>query len=138
MQDPFFAGLMFRIERLVCAADRDAVEKGIVLKDSQVQSALNKAKGLAGGRTPKLAKNTEVDRLLAELATGIGLGPEGLAEEHVGDEGPKVQRPPSKSEWVQAIDAVIDSIKLRRSGIPASRDYLNFVHDFVAEAEKSR
>ena len=34
-----------------------------------------------------------------------------------------------------AIEAVVDSVKTRRSDVPGSREYLEFVKEFVARAE---
>lgn len=116
MRDPFFAQLMFLIEQMICAADRDAAERGVILKDSQVQSALTKAKGLAAGKAPKIGESTEAERILKELIMSINQAPQNMIE--------------------QSIEAVVDSIKTRRSGLPGSRDYLDFVQEFVARAKE--
>jgi len=134
MRDPFYAHLIFQIEHLICAADREAGEKGLILKDSQVQSALTKAKGLAGGKTPKFAEATEADRVLLSLIDSIHHAPAALREQSTAADGSQVEKPLRIADWIIAIEAVIDSVKTRRSTIPGSRDYLDFVRKFVAQA----
>lgn len=135
MRDPFFAQLMFLIEEAVCTADADAQGRGIVLKDSQILSALTKAHGLVAGKQPKINDTSEADRILKDLiekiadlpTTFIGI----VVDESSGEIGPSA----GKREWMMAIEAVMDSLSVRRSGIPGSREYLDFVKGFIGQAK---
>lgn len=131
MRDPFFAQLMFLIEQTICNADRDAKEQGVILKDSQVQSALAKARGLAAGKAPKIEESTAAERILKELVLSICHAPQALAAQSLDAEGPRQEEPLRTADWNLAIEAVVDSIKTRRSEIPGSRDYLDFLRDFT-------
>lgn len=135
MCDPFFAQLMFIIEQMISAADEHAKTQGIILKDSQVQSALTKAKGLAAGKSPKIPDSTGADKILHDLILELGEGPEYLAAQSVGVDGVERESPLEPEEWIMAIEAVIESVKGRRSEIPGSRYYLEFVKDFVEKAK---
>lgn len=44
MKDPFYAQLIFQIENMICVADADAKSRGITFTDSQVRSAILKAR----------------------------------------------------------------------------------------------
>jgi hypothetical protein len=43
--------------------------------------------------------------------------------------------PVSKKDWGLAIEAVADSLSIRRSKIPRSREYLDFVKGFIDQAK---
>ncbi len=139
MKDPFFAQLLFLIEQLVCMADQEAAGKGIVLKDSQIVSALTKARGLFAGKEPKIIDSSEPDRIMAKLIHSIhDLSTQFL--EQIQDENGELQKAPvDNRDWIGAIETVLDSISTRRSGIPGSRNYLDYVQDFIADAvERAR
>lgn len=46
MKDPFYAGLLFQIENIICQADDEAQSKGIRLTDSQIKSVAHFVRGL--------------------------------------------------------------------------------------------
>lgn len=138
MRDPFFAQLMFFIEDLVCTADSEACGKKIVLKDSQILSALTKAQGLVSGKEPKINEATEADRIIKNLIFAIAqwnTNPNGPALRHL-EEG--LMEPVSKKDWGLAIEAVANSLSIRRSKIPGSREYLDFVKGFIDQAKASK
>ena len=135
MRDPFYAGLMFMIEQKICVADGAAKEAGIILKDSQIQSALTKARGLAAGKEPKIEGSTEAEQILKALILSIYQTPK-ITMEPSGDTGiSQKEEPLQMTDWILAIEAVVDSIKTRRSDVPGSRNYLDFVHDFSAQVK---
>lgn len=135
MRDPFFAQLMFLIEELICAADAEARGKQIILKDSQILSALTKTHGLVSGKEPKINESTEADRILKKLIFAISqltTNPNGPVLEQL--EGGLLE-PVSKKYWGLAIEAVMESLSIRRSKIPGSREYLDFVKGFIDQAK---
>ena len=138
MKNPFFAGLIFRIEQMICLTDNEAKEQGIVLTDSQIRSTLVKARKLVEGGDPKLPDATEREQILAFLAMQIYHAPDGFVEQEMDME--EYARSPELeiSDWVKAIVSVEASIKVRSSSLPGSRSYLDFVHGFIAEAKGNK
>jgi hypothetical protein len=135
MRDPFFAQLMFFIEDLVCTVDSEARGKEIVLKDSQILSALTKAHGLVSGKEPKINDSTESDRILKNLIFAIAqstANPAGPVLEQLED---GILKLVNKEDWGLAIEAVMESLSIRRSKIPGSREYLDFLKDFIGQAK---
>ena len=135
MKDPFYAGLLFKIEQMICLADDEAKSQGLELTDSQVRSALIKAKKKVEGGEPDIPDATERDRILALLIDGLFQAPDDILEQTPGADGRVQEEPLRISEWVKALETVEDSVKTRKSNIPGSRDYLNFVHRFIQQAE---
>jgi len=137
MKDPFFAQLLFLIEQLVCMADQEAAGKGIVLKDSQIASALTKARGLFAGKEPKISESSEPDRIISKLIHSIHDLRNQFLEQIQNENGEQHKVPVDDRDWIGAIETVMDSISTRRSGIPCTRYYLDYVQDFIAEAVES-
>ena len=135
MKDPFFAGLMFQIEQMICLADTQARTSGCELTDSQVRSTMIKARKLVQGAEPNLPQATERDRILRGLAMSIYHAPDDLMEQSDDSGGGLTERPLEISDWLKAIDSVHHSIDTRRSDIPGSRDYLSFLQEFIAGAQ---
>jgi len=128
---------MFMIEQKICVADGAAREAGIILKDSQIQSALTKARGLAAGKEPKIEGSTEAEQILKALILSIHHAPKNMRKQ-LDDPGiSQKEEPLQMTDWILAIEAVVDSIKTRRSDVPGSRNYLDFVQDFIAQAKES-
>jgi len=134
MKDPFFAQLMFLIEQLICKVDQEAAGKGIVLKDSQIMSALTKARGLFEGKQPKISDATELDLIIKKLILSIHGVQNEIMEQYLDEENVEHNVPVRTQDWLGAIETVMDSLSTRRSEIPGSRHYLDFVQDFIAEA----
>ena len=134
MRDSFYASLIFVIEQEICFTDETAKAKGITLTDSQIQSALVRAKGLCAGKKPKSDGTSERDLLLNELVAKLHRSPKGILEETEDDEGLAIEKPLDAKDWIMSIEATIDSIKVRKSDIPGSRDYLDFLVGFIAHA----
>ena len=132
MKDPFYAYLLFRIETHVHAADCAAKATGMSLNDSQVRSAILRAAKVVAGQNPKLPDSNARDQLLASLVQVIA------------DERIKTQLDPSLAsrvgkeitphEWINALETVMDSIKTRTGFFSGSRDYLDFLKEFVEES----
>ena len=54
MKDPFYAGLLFKIEQIICQVDDEAKRQGLELTDSQIRSALVKARKKVAGEDPDI------------------------------------------------------------------------------------
>jgi len=135
MKDPFYAGLLFKIEQMICQVDDEAKSQGLELTDSQIRSALVKARKKVEGEDPDIPEATERDRILAVLIDGLFQAPDDIMEQIPGADGTVEEEPLRLSEWIKALETVEDSVKTRKSNIPGSRDYLNFVHRFIQQAE---
>lgn len=132
MKDPFYAQLMFVIESAICKADHAAQEKGLRLTDSNVKSALNKARRMMPEKViPPVESLERREDFVEELARSIAANREVLLEETEGAEGEMTEV--GLVDWVKAISAVEASLKLRHRNEPGSRDYLDFVRCFVEE-----
>ncbi len=136
MKDPFYAGLLFQIEKMICLADDEAKSKGLELNDSQVRSALIKAKKKVAGEEPDIPEASERDKILAVLIDNIYQAPDDILERVTGADGATQLEPLRISEWVKALETVEDSVKTRKGNSPGSRDYLNFVHRFIQQAKE--
>ena len=135
MRDPFYAGLLFQIEHIICQADDEAKSKGIRLTDSQIKSALNKTRGKLEGGTPVIPTGSEKDKIIAQLIDSLCLAHHDLAERQQYPDGTETDKPLDVMDWIRAIETVEDSVKTRKSHIPGSRDYLDFVHGFIEQAK---
>jgi len=133
MKDPFYAQVIFTIERMIYAADEAARIEGFQLTDSQIRSVLIKAEKLARGESPKLIATSPRDALLAELAQTVSHPPEGMMEETDKPDGTTEMQPLEISEWVKAIEAAQGSIEIRRSQTTGSRDYLDYLKEFIGQ-----
>ncbi len=138
MRDPFYAQLMFVIESSICRADRDAQQKGIRLTDSNIKSALNRARRLtpqAAQHIPGKPVETRED-IIGELASSIAVNRMLLGEEIETEDGEESAEV-SCEDWTAAISAVEASLKVRRSNEPGGRDYLDYVRNFIEKHEGS-
>jgi len=132
MKDPFYAQLMFVVESAICKADKSAQDQGVRLTDSNIKSALNKARRM----TPeKVIAPVEFLRrredFVDELARSIAANRKVLLTQAEGAEGERTEV--SHADWAKAISAVETSLKLRHRDEPGSRDYLDFVRSFIEE-----
>lgn len=134
MQDSFFAQLIFLVEDSIVIVDIAARDEGIILKDSQIQSALVKAKALVSGKAPKIEESKAAERMLKTLILRIGALSKGEREWADAVAALPCKTPVRPVDWVLAIEALLDSIKVRRSNVPGARDYLDFVHGFIEQA----
>ena len=135
MKDPVFAQLMFIIENVICKADGDAQKMGIRLTDSNIKSALNKARRITPEKVivPLEPHETRED-IIEELALSIAANRGLLAEETQSENGSE-KTEVSPADWNKAIMAVEASLKVRRSDEPGSRFYLDFIRRFVEQGK---
>ena len=81
MKDPFYAGLLFKIEQIICQVDDEAKRQGLELTDSQIRSALVKARKKVAGEDPDIPEATERDKILAMLIDGLFQAPDDIMEQ---------------------------------------------------------
>ena len=135
MRDPFYAGLLFQIEKLIGQADVDAKSKGLSLTDSQIRSALIKTRKKLKGEQPAIPHSNEREQILLELIRCLILAPTCIMEQVTTVDGGTEEKPLNLSDWSKAIETIEDSVKTRTGHLPGSRDYLDFVHGFLQQAK---
>lgn len=136
MKDPFYAQLLFHIESMICRTDELAKEAGITLTDSQVRSTLIKAKQIVDGADFNMPETNERENILSNLAMNIWHAPDEIMMETTDCEGKPQSEPLDLALWSNALETVADSIKTRKSNVPGSRCYLDYVQDFIADSQK--
>ena len=138
MKDPFYAGLLFQIERIICQADEEAKNRGLQLTDSQVRSTLVKTRKKLLGGSPEIPKTNVREEILAELVWSLALAPVTMMKTKTAKDGTKEEHPLDLAEWVNGLETVESSMKTRAEKTPGSRGYLDFVHGFIAQAEMAK
>ncbi len=140
MKDPFYAGILFEIERKLDEADRLASARGLRLTDSQVRSALVKAVNTARGRPPATASAPagEKERLLLDLGAQLESVRANIFVQQLRPDGVAEEVPLPTADWVKALEAVRKSCELRSGREPGSRAYLDFLRGFIAQAKNRR
>ena len=135
MKDPFYAQLIHVVETTICKADREAQKKGLRLTDSNIKSALNKARRITPQSGAVAAEPLETrEGIIEELARSIASNRELLREVTESEDGAG-RAEVSRADWNNAIMAVEASLKLRRSVEPGTRFYLDFVRPFTEEGK---
>lgn len=138
LQDPFYVGLIYNIEQIIFAADREAEAINCRLNDSHIQSALIRTRKLVSGGHPKISDSSDRDRLLQKLIMSLYEAPDRLVEQATKSDGTNVEQPIKSSDWIKALETALNSLKLRRTGEPGGRDYLEFLADFIPRAQDRR
>ena len=137
MKDPFYASILFAIESNIDELERLAAAQGILLTDSNVRSLLVKAIHAANGKPPKSiqgpvgAKEKFVAGKLLELIAVK----ESLAEQNGFPDGSIKKNPISQADWIKSLEAVKESCAIRTADEPGSRNYLEFLRDFIRRAK---
>jgi hypothetical protein len=135
MKDPFFAGLIFQAEHIIYQAGSDAKSKGYPLTDSQVRSAVIKTQKKLQGADPAIQVTNVREQCLADLIDSLLHAPNALAEEVITENGQRTEKPLCLSDWVKTLETVADSIKTRKSPVPGSRDFLDYLQGFIAHGK---
>ena len=126
MKDPFYTPILFQVESQIHRCATAAKSNGIALNDSQIRSALNKARKTAEGSKPQIPSATPRDQVLAglcEMLLKVRLGL--MIEDHEGN-----QTPLSTREWTLCLRTVEESIARHSSG-SGSQAYLEFLGGFI-------
>jgi hypothetical protein len=90
---------------------------------------------LVAGKQPKINDASEADRILKDFIEKIAALPATFVGMVIDESNETVGPAAGKSEWLLAIEAVMDSLAVRRNNIPGSREYLDFVKHFIAQAK---
>ena len=134
MKDPFYAGIVFEIERKITEGDLIAKSRGIMLTDSQMISVITKVLGAAEGKPAKMvATSNPRDEFLVEMFGKLREVRAGIFEAEEG-QNPDSATPLASADWVRALRCVIESARIRKGTVPGSRDYLDFLGPFIAQA----
>src|SRR5258708_6728329 len=134
MKDPFYARILFEIERKIAEGDQLARSRGLVLTDSQVISVLTKVLGAAEGKPAKMpAPSNPREVFLAELCEKLK-EVRGALFEAEGGQNPDTAKPLATVDWVKSLRCLIESARTRKSSVPGSRYYLDFLGPFIAQA----
>jgi len=133
MKDPYYAGLLFQIEQMICEADDEAKCMGLQLTDSQVRSAMLKAQRKVRGEEPVISETNEREKILSALIDSIYQAPDYIMKRTMTDDGAEEEEPLPISDWRKALETVAGSIQTRRSNVPGSRCYLDFLHGFIGK-----
>ncbi|MEQ1843583.1 MAG: hypothetical protein ABL994_24520 [Verrucomicrobiales bacterium] len=136
MKDPFIAGVMFRIEQIIGHTDEEASSAGLTLTDSQIRSTLIKVRKLVLGGKPGIPNSSNRDQILAGLAMALFLARDDFKERTTAADGQTRETPLKTSDWVKALETVEGSIKRRQAMAPGSRNYLDFIHGFIARVRE--
>ena len=129
MKDPFFAPILFEIERRILACVRSAKADGIDMNDSQIRSTLNKVRKTSEGGKPQIPNESPREKALAGLHDDLIKVRAGfMSEDSEGNHEPL----PTKS-WTLCIRTIEDSIQRYATG-PGSRGYQDFLVSFIAKA----
>ncbi len=138
LKDPFYANIMYVVESTIHKIDLAAQEEGIRLTDSNVKSALRKALGIVKGKKPTLPNTSEKDELLKELVLNlVKVGAE-IEMEYENEYGSVSVKSLSKNDWALVLRGVEESLKTRREMHGHSRGYLDFLAEFVRDAQSER
>ena len=126
MKDPTFGKIIFEIEKVIHRFDREYEVDGVrKFKDSDVKSAIRKALGRLKGKKAGGSPKNEGDQWKAKLADELVRLSLRLCEEE--------SHP--RAVLGQSLLAVEDSLKTRREMGGHSRGYLDFLEDFLHEAD---
>lgn len=136
MQNPFYIPILLAIEATLHKGDQQAASQGVPLTDSNVRSLLVRASHAAQGKRPRPVPDFAAakDRLLAELLNRLIAVRESLLVEEKSSDGTVEQQNLSAAEWVATLGAVKESCALRTGNEPGSRNYLDFLTGFLAQA----
>ncbi|MCC5851009.1 MAG: hypothetical protein JJU29_23215 [Verrucomicrobia bacterium] len=135
LKDPLYAQLIFHIETFICHADETAKSKNIHLTDSQIRSAVLRTIKVLKGQSPAIPQENERDKLLAQLVENLIEIRKDFIFEEVGNE--ENQQTISKPIWLNACETLLSSINIRKSDVPGSRYYLDYVHKLIQNAQSS-
>jgi hypothetical protein len=138
MKDPFYAGILYEIERRLHEADQLGAKRGIKLTDSQVRSVLVKAVNTARGRPPKPAASPSggKEQLLLELGEQLQAVRANILVQEAGPVGPVgAEMPLPTADWVIALEVVRESCELHSGREAGSRGYLDYLRGFLPAAK---
>ena len=128
MKDPFFAPILFEIERRILTCVHSARVAGIEINDSQIRSTLNKVRKTSEGGKPQIPNESPREKALVGLHGDLLKARAGFMSED--SEGHR--EPLSTREWTLCIRTIEDSIQRYSTG-SGSRGYQDFLESFIAK-----
>ena len=137
MKDPFYANILFAVEIKLHEADLRALRRGLILTDSAIRSVLVRAMNAAKARPPA-AVSSEAgakDKFLAELLEQLGAVRSAIRERRSRPDGSTEEILLPVTDWVVALECLRDSCELRTGTQPGSREYLDYLRDFIGKAQ---
>ena len=134
LNDPFYANLVFHLEGLIHVHDCQAARQGITLTDANIKSSLTKFMQRLKGEQPTIPADKPKDKLLASMITELEKLQQVLLGAFENDQGEEIQAPLPAQYWVNAAEALLESLKTRQAPVPGSRFYLDYVGEFIEEA----
>lgn len=136
MKDPFYAGILFAIESKILEGDQLAASQGLKLTDSNARSLIIKASKAAQGKHPQPVPDTasSKDKALGKLLEELLTLRSSLATEEKLADGTVEREDLTVDDWLASLAAVKESCSLHSSAEPGSRDYLDFLDAFLAQA----
>lgn len=137
MKDPFYAGILFAIESKIHEGDRLAASRGITLTDSNIRSLLIKTIHAAGGKLPQSipASAGAKDQFLEEFLHQLIAAKNSVVEGQEMLDGTLEESPLPSTDWIKALEAAKESCAIRTGDEPGSRGYLDFLADFIPQAD---
>lgn len=129
--DDYISFLVYEIEKLIAAYDDAAESKGIRLTDSNVRSVLSKIRKHIEGGNPSVPESNDREKMLSFMTNAIS----NMIDESIELNAEHSQSDPMEKDWLVAIEAIDDSIKLRKTPIPGGRDYLDYLENFIKNAK---
>ena len=135
MYDKFYARLIWHIENKILDADKLAQLENIQLTDSNVKSSILKARNIAKKGKLKSQPKNRKEEILFDLAYRIDELKTSLKATDFDNNKHEENSSLSLSDWLLALRAVEDSIKLRATS--GGRVYLEFIKDFIKQGKKT-
>ena len=132
-RDPFLSHLCFHQEQMIQAADDHAAARGVTITDSNVRSAVIKARALTAGESPKFPEGRPRDTIVRKLSHALHAMRDelGVTDDPDTPADDSAVEAISPRDWIAALDAVEASIALRKSPVPGARDYLDYARNFL-------
>jgi hypothetical protein len=109
----------------------------VKLTDSNVRSLVIKASHASQGKRPQPAPQdfaNPKDKFLGKLFEELMAVKDSLAVEEKLPDGTTEHQELSAAEWVASLGAIKESCSLPTGSEPGSRDYLDFLAGFIAQA----
>jgi hypothetical protein len=129
LKDPYYSLIIFRIEKVIHELDKELLDEGVSLNDTNVKSCLQKAAGHAKGKFPSLPDSNKKEEGMKRISMAlIELGSQLI-------QGDKVDESITKKDWIFSLKATEESLKIRKEMYGHSRGYLDFLKGFIEEGK---
>lgn len=129
LKDPYYSSIIFRIEQVVHELDKELLDEGVSLNDTNVKSCLQKAAGHAKGKSPSLPDSNKKEEGMKKISMAlIELGNQLI-------QGDESNESITKKDWILSLKATEDSLKIRKEIYGHSRGYLDFLKEFFDEGK---